>query len=103
MDLNKLTELIRNWAEDRNLHTADPNKQALKLGEEFGELCEGLAKGNVNLAIDAIGDMYVDLPILSMQLGVDIEGCLKIACDEIKDRKGKMVDGVFVKEADLAR
>ncbi|MGT2743661.1 hypothetical protein [Streptococcus plurextorum] len=27
--------------------------------------------------------------------------CLKIAYDEIKDRKGKMVDGVFVKEADL--
>lgn len=27
--------------------------------------------------------------------------CLKIAYDEIKDRKGKMIDGVFVKEADL--
>ena len=27
--------------------------------------------------------------------------CLQIAYDEIKDRKGKMLDGVFVKEADL--
>ena len=27
--------------------------------------------------------------------------CLKIAYDEIKDRKGKMIDGVFVKDADL--
>ena len=26
--------------------------------------------------------------------------CLKIAYDEIKDRKGKMIDGVFVKDAD---
>ena len=29
------------------------------------------------------------------------ETCLKIAYDEIKDRKGKMIDGVFVKEQDL--
>ncbi|MFX3656389.1 MazG-like family protein [Streptococcus suis] len=29
--------------------------------------------------------------------------CLKIAYDEIKDRKGKMIDGVFVKEADLVQ
>ncbi|MBS8011094.1 hypothetical protein F6P37_02430 [Streptococcus suis] len=27
--------------------------------------------------------------------------CLQIAYDEIKNRKGKMIDGVFVKEADL--
>ena len=27
--------------------------------------------------------------------------CLQIAYDEIKDRKGKMIDGVFVKEEDL--
>lgn len=27
--------------------------------------------------------------------------CLSLAYDEIKDRKGKMIDGVFVKEADL--
>lgn len=29
--------------------------------------------------------------------------CLKIAYDEIKGRKGKMIDGVFVKEADLVQ
>ncbi|MBM6533958.1 MazG-like family protein [Streptococcus dysgalactiae subsp. equisimilis] len=27
--------------------------------------------------------------------------CLSLAYDEIKDRKGKMIDGVFIKEADL--
>jgi hypothetical protein len=36
-----------------------------------------------------------------MQLGVDFNECLKMAYDEIKDRKGKMIDGVFVKEEDL--
>lgn len=99
--MNNLTGLIEKWAIDRNLHTADPNKQALKLGEEFGELCEGLAKGNIDLTKDAIGDMYVVLTILSMQLGVNIEECIEQAYDEIKDRKGKMIDGVFVKEEDL--
>ncbi|HEQ6504247.1 MazG-like family protein [Streptococcus pyogenes] len=29
------------------------------------------------------------------------DDCLVIAYNEIKDRKGKMIDGVFVKEADL--
>ncbi|MHC8516797.1 MazG-like family protein [Sporosarcina sp. ITBMC105] len=95
------TDLIRQWAIDRNLHTADPTKQALKLGEEFGELFEGLAKGNVVLTKDAIGDMYVVMTILSQQLGFTIEECIDIAYDEIKDRRGKMIEGVFVKEADL--
>ena len=26
--------------------------------------------------------------------------CLEIAYDDIKDRKGKMIDGIFVKEGD---
>jgi len=30
-----------------------------------------------------------------------IEQCLEKAWDDIKDRKGKMIDGVFVKESDL--
>lgn len=95
------TDKIRLWSIARNLHTADPNKQALKLGEEFGELFEGLAKGNVALTKDAIGDMYVVMTILSQQLGFSIEECIEIAYDEIKDRRGRMVDGFFVKESDL--
>lgn len=100
-DVQTKTDLIRQWSIDRNLHTADPNKQALKLGEEFGELFEGLAKGNLALTKDAIGDMYVVLTIMSQQLGFTIEECIDVAYDEIKDRRGKMVDGVFVKESDL--
>jgi hypothetical protein len=30
-----------------------------------------------------------------------MEECLETAYNDIKDRKGKMIDGVFVKEADL--
>ena len=101
-NINVLTDQIKQWARERNLHKADPSKQMLKLGEEFGELCEAIAKNRKKAAAkDAIGDMIVVLTILSMQLGVSIEECIEIAYDEIKYRKGKMIDGVFVKESDL--
>lgn len=99
--MNNLTAKIEEWAIERNLHTADPNKQMLKLMEEVGELAEGMAKQNEPEIVDALGDIYVVLTILSMQLGFDIERCINGAYDEIKDRKGKMLNGVFVKEADL--
>lgn len=97
----KLTQDIVQWAVDRNLHTANPDKQMLKLFEETGELAAGMAKGRQDQIVDSIGDIYVVLTILATQLGIDIEECIAIAYDEIKDRRGKMVDGVFVKEADL--
>ncbi|HFK2719158.1 TPA: MazG-like family protein [Escherichia coli] len=99
--MNDLTNKIRKWAIDRKLDGADPNKQMLKLGEEFGELCQGMAKNKPEQVIDSIGDMYVVLTILSMQLNVDIQYCVQIAYNEIADRKGKMINGVFVKEDDL--
>ena len=48
--------------------------------------------------------MFLDGVISSVSLfnGTDADSCLQIAYDAIKDRKGKMIDGVFVKEEDLA-
>ena len=96
-----LTSKIKQWAVDRNLHTANPDKQMLKLFEELGELAEGMAKDKPEQITDSIGDVFVVLTILSLQLGINIEDCIAEAYDEIKDRKGRMIDGVFVKEADL--
>ncbi|QVY62966.1 MazG-like family protein [Cytobacillus gottheilii] len=96
-----VTTQIKQWAVDRNLHTANPDKQMLKLFEELGELAEGMAKARPDQIKDSIGDVYVVLTILSLQLGIDIDECIAMAYDEIKDRKGRMIDGVFVKEADL--
>ena len=103
MNITELTRLIEIWAIDRNLHTADSSKQALKLGEEFGELCEALAKGKRDMLKDSLGDIYVVMTILAMQEKVDVRDCIDMAYQEIKDRKGKMVDGVFVKESDLIK
>ena len=47
--------------------------------------------------------MFLDSVINSVSIfnGTNTENCLQIAYDAIKDRKGKMIDGVFVKEEDL--
>lgn len=99
--MQELTTQIREWAKERKLHHGDSDKQVLKLGEEFGELCQGWVKFNPNQIKDSIGDMYVVLTILAMQLGTSIEECARFAYDEIKDRRGQMVNGVFIKEEDL--
>jgi NTP pyrophosphatase (non-canonical NTP hydrolase) len=99
--ITELTARIEEWARERALDTADPAKQMLKLGEEYGELCQGLAKDRPEQVKDSIGDMYVVMTILSLQLGLDIESCVMHSYGEIKDRKGKLVNGVYIKEADL--
>lgn len=91
---------IRQWAQDRNLiEGSDSRAQMLKLMEEVGELSSGIAKHNQSEIIDGIGDCIVVLTILAKQNGVDVEHCIDAAWDEIKDRKGKMIDGIFVKNA----
>jgi len=98
MKMKELTNLIIKWAYDRGLQTMDPTRQMLKLTEEVGELASSLAKKRMTESIDAIGDIYVVLTILSLQLNLDIEECVKAAYDVIKNRKGKVVDGIFIKE-----
>jgi NTP pyrophosphatase (non-canonical NTP hydrolase) len=91
--------LIRAWATDRNLiKGSDPKSQMLKLFEEGGELAAAIARSNSGGIVDAIGDMVVVLTILAAQLNITIETCVQIAYAEIKDRKGVMRDGVFIKE-----
>lgn len=92
-------QLITKWAEDRNLvKGATPQAQMLKMTEEVGELAASIARKNERGVIDGIGDCVVVLTILAAQNGLNIEDCIAAAYEEIKDRKGRMVDGIFVKE-----
>jgi len=94
-----LDELVIQWAADRNiLKGATRQAQLTKLIEEVGELAGGIARGNERKVKDSIGDVLVVLIILAKQSGTSIEECLNLAWNEIKDRKGEMVDGIFVKE-----
>lgn len=151
--MQKLIEQIEQWAEDRNLiKGSTPQKQMLKLMEEFGELCAGISKNKPEMIKDAIGDCFVVIVILNKQVGndsgrvevfsfgdldweldevlenlseyindnalyplstisdlqacaakykLDFKDCVQHAYNQIKDRKGKMINGIFVKEEDL--
>lgn len=92
---------IRQWVRDRNLHTADPKVQLGKLLEEAGELASAVLKENETGVVDGIGDCVVVLICLAEQLKLDFDRCINVAYNEIKDRKGKLVNGIFVKEKDL--
>ena len=99
--MNELVKLIEKWAREKNLDIAEPEKQMLKVVEEVGEVAAALARNNKNDLRDGIGDVVVTLVILAMQHDMDLYECLNQAYNEIKDRKGKNVNGVFVKESDL--
>ena len=97
----EITELIKKWVTDRDLTSGNPTAQMVKLMEKVGELTNGINKDREGQIIDSIGDIYVGLVVLCMQLGLDVNDCIKAAYEEIKDRKGKLVNGLFVKEEDL--
>lgn len=106
---NTFTDLItkiNQWADDRNLKQADPKIQWMRITEEVGEIRDVLLKPTKftepQAALeDAIGDTLVTIIVLAHQLDLDVTECLRIAYDEIKNRKGKMINGTFVKEEDL--
>ena len=92
-------KLIGQWHKDRNLINGSSDKdQYLKLIQEAGELSDSLCKGKD--IRDDIGDMMVVLINIMVRNNLTINECLSIAYDDIKDRKGKMIDGVFIKEGD---
>ena len=94
-------ERIKQWAisGDRNLiEGSTPTMQFVKLIEEVGELAVAVQLGYQVDTKDAIGDIQVVLCVMCHQLNIDIDECREIAWEQIKDRKGRMVDGVFVKE-----
>lgn len=93
---------IIQWGIDRNL--VGPTGEATKLGqyrkthEETGEILEAIELNDKELAKDAIGDTYVTLVLQAEMWGLTMSECIEQAWNEIKDRKGRMENGVFVKE-----
>ena len=99
-DLVTYCEKIKQWHHDRNLiDGSDDKSQFAKLIQEAGELSDNICKGKD--IRDDIGDMMVVLINIMTRNGLTMEECLSVAYNDIKDRKGMMVDGVFIKESDL--
>jgi NTP pyrophosphatase (non-canonical NTP hydrolase) len=90
---------IRDWAQVRGIYNSGDSKtQFAKLVEEVGELAQGLLKDDRAETKDAIGDIMVVLTNLAHMQQMKVEDCLASAYDEIKDRKGSMINGTFVKK-----
>ena len=52
--MKELIKKIENWAEERNLiKGSTPQKQFIKLMEEFGELCSGISKNKIDVVKDS--------------------------------------------------
>ncbi len=98
--MNELVQKISDWHKARKITiNGNSNTQTIKLGEEYGELCSGIVRGDKDLIKDSIGDMIVVLIAVAELEGLSLEECIVGAYDEIKDRRGYLSeDGVFIKE-----
>lgn len=100
MTPERVQQLVLKWASDRNIiFGSNSSKQCEKLGEELVELAFAIGAKDTEKIADSIGDMLVVLTIISEQESTDIFSCYEGAYHEIKDRKGMMIGGKFVKEA----
>lgn len=101
-DANVLVDLVLVWGLEKGI-TGENGKATLlsqlsKTQEELDETVRAAEANDQAGIIDGIGDCAVTLILAAERAGVDFRECLHAAYNEIKGRKGKMVDGLFVKE-----
>ncbi len=103
--MNKILNKIRIWGYEKNI--IDPSdsgqllKQYNKFLEEAKELEVEIKAGARNKIIDELGDVIVTCEMQAANIGTTLQHCAETAYKKISKRKGKTIDGTFVKEADL--
>ena len=124
MTFEELDRLVISWGIDKDLiKRENADKQFMKFIEEVFEFktemdifvdydsvddwfksdddyLKDLIRMATNMKLE-MGDIFVTLIILSAQLDIDLTECLEMAYEKISKRKGKTIDGIFVKEEDL--
>lgn len=99
MNFEEIEKKVIEWGKERGiLNLPTPKPQLIKLEEELDELEDSIRRSSMSEIIDAIGDMTVVLTMISAIIGVNMTHCYNEAYNEIKDRKGKTVNGIFIKE-----
>lgn len=118
--MQELIDNVLEWAKERNIiEGSTAAKQLEKTAAELIELAIAVGRDDMHTELgmavqdsallercstdiaDGIGDVLVTLIIVTEQTGLDIEDCLACAYNQIKDRKGVMKNGIFIKETDL--
>ncbi len=95
--MKTLEDKIVQWHRDRNLVDGSTDHQQFeKLLEEVEELRLNIM--NSQPIVDDVGDIIVVLINLCERNGLTLKECMAHAYNDIKDRRGQMVDGLFVKE-----
>ena len=102
--MKELTNKIVAWAHERGIFDPENGSSALvqtsKLIEEVIELRDELLLEGSGVDLE-LGDCLVVLTLIAEFQGTTLEECLVAAYSKIKNRKGKMIKGKFVKERDL--
>lgn len=100
MSFDELYVRVVGWSRARQIiPNSTATAQFLKAVSEMGELADGIAKKDITLTADAVGDVLVCLINFCELAGLDMLDCLEGAYNEIKDRKGTLMpNGVFVKD-----
>lgn len=102
MTLDELHEKTIQWGVDRKFYGkggTTVKDQYVKLIEECGEMAGNIARGRD--VKDDIGDFMVVLTAIAKLSGTNLMECWEVAYNDIKDRKGEMHEGMFIKESDL--
>ena len=98
--LGDLVDDVWQWFEDKGLN--DPVMQMVKVQEEVGELAHEISRGRYDTpeVVDALGDIFVTIIGMCHHLDIEPGFALLTAYHEIKDRKGTVINGSFVKSED---
>lgn len=98
MKLNNEFKSIRQWADSKGIYKkGDIKTQYVKLQEEAGELAKAIINNDNEEIIDAIGDCVIVLTSIAYFNNCKIEKCINDAYNVVNKRKGKMINGSFIK------
>ena len=101
---HKEKEIIQ-WGVDRNIvgptGQATPEAQIEKTFEEVQEVKDAIAEINIENLIEEIGDVYVTLILQCKMWDISMNDCIDAAYEKIKDRKGIMIQGKYVKQSNI--
>lgn len=98
---NEIQECVINWSKERKLNNYNNRFiQLAKVMEELGELSKAMIQDDTDEIIDALGDVNVTLIVLADQMELLLSDCLEVAFNEIKNRKGVLKNGSFIKNVE---
>lgn len=101
MNYEELENKVVDWAKEKGIfEKATPMTQALKTMEEVTELLTAINRNDGDEVIDALGDILVTIIIQARMQNLELVDCLESAYNIISKRKGKMINGQFVKDED---